>query len=185
MRVHQADFACAQQRVGRTSLDRARWLLDFCQGDSRSVVSDQDKEKFLVFLEADKNPALGVKRDSQPNLTIEDLIWSWRLKVNKKLSKLVGGDHVELDGKFTRRVSLRNGILTVEVEVQPNKANLKPSEFLAWETLASVGTRLRVCANQKCDHLFVREGKVVYCSVRCRAATTKRNYRARKNAKPG
>jgi hypothetical protein len=174
----------AFNRVGGTSRERLRWLLDFA---SRKITETSEGQRLdlaweiVAFIsEREVVPLPGGKKSdvrivSYPKLREQSIesrdafigtVPGCYLPIALRLKRLF--EHGECDYTINHSVTytlVRSGLGFVTQRCQ---ATLKTRFMLqAFDLLAQMGERVRRCADPKCGRLFLATKRKQFCSPRC------------------
>jgi hypothetical protein len=159
----------ARLSVGGTPIERAQWLLKFCQSGSGRMELDElhkRQAEWMVFSEERK--AMNAHSVQQVRTTLQ-----------RMLLDLVDGKPVEMEVVANRKLSLtKNGLC-----INTSFSGLHQADgpvHLFFTTLQIVASHFRTCA--ACKKPYIHEGNWKFCSKRCRWQLTKESYRKKKRA---
>lgn len=157
----------SKSRLSRTNIQRAQWLLDFCEAqfpDTRGEVRKQWCREWGEFIGR-----------AVPIPDHKEVDHAWRT-IRRKLAVLRTDKAWPEPALGRVTLSLTDGTLEARHSYTPPSVQDRP-EVHATETLLSVVGVLRVCSH--CSRFFLRNRRQAYCSRTCRDTANKRAYRAR------
>jgi hypothetical protein len=164
------------REVGDTPVSRAQWLLCFCALDPSDLVGTMSKRW--------QNDWLKLIPGTERHIFQSPHFQSVQRRINHKLKELTGQkcEKWSLKEAVETTLQFRGGIFTADERRrygEDHPAN-KPVAFAA-KMLIAVCDRLRFCA--RCQALFVRTGRKIYCGVTCKGNRATAAYRQRLKAK--
>jgi hypothetical protein len=184
---HEADewftrLKAARGRIGRTPLERLRWLLNFC-AITRSELIVRDPSE-LVDLGAEvcsfaELAGMNMNRDASKAISVEDLA-DLTEAVRQGMALLHGPT---LDPAGWHFEPSRFGSLNVAIQARTFRryyfGDWRPVFLMGvLDLLTHEGRRITNCARSECSRLFVRRKRGSYCSGACsqkeRTATRRR-----------
>ncbi|WP_447983831.1 hypothetical protein [Nitrospira sp. Nam74] len=157
----------AEENVGATPIERAQWLLKFCQSGSESIEPD----------EARRRQAEWKAFANDPKPLDKNALQHVRTSLQRRLKALIEGKPVEMKVSANRILSLaKNGIgIKTSFEVY-NEAD-RPLLLLV-AALEAVGNRFRTC--DACKTAYIHHGNWKFCTKLCRWQMSQQRYRKKK-----
>jgi hypothetical protein len=187
----------AEARVGRTALDRLRWLISFSnrspeefQPASGANLLDLEEDAFYFASRGWHFPERGhsVWRD-QKNRIVKKTEHKLTAKDMRELAK-------QIDSAIRELLAGRSAHFSVEPARQRIWRAISPSFAQTWggdwrvmflmsafDVLAAEGRRIAKCARGSCAKVFVRRKRGAYCSRACSQRERTRRYREKNRAR--